>query len=220
MFCYIQLDLSPTCLWNTMSGMDALIAKSLGAIVKDNLGDATFRKIEQRIFERHGMGFTQASADFGKLDSVLREFFGSGAEGIERQILEKIVNIEKSVNNEKRWVTLEDSHLIETMLKAIGDEDKKNIINAVIDKPLIISEILEISKIPQTSGYRKVNSLIENGILIPQGYVTTHDGKQVTMYKAIFENISITMEKNKVVVKVQPTMESIKDSSVMQIVCS
>jgi hypothetical protein len=203
-----------------MSGMDALIAKSLGAIVKDNLGDATFRKIEQRIFERHGMGFTQASADFGKLDSVLREFFGSGAEGIERQILEKIVNIEKSVNNEKRWVTLEDSHLIETMLKAIGDEDKKNIINAVIDKPLIISEILEISKIPQTSGYRKVNSLIEDGILIPQGYVTTHDGKRVTMYKAIFENINITIEKNKVVVKVQPTMECIKDSSVMQIVCS
>lgn len=106
---------------------------------------------------------------------------------------------------EKRWVTLEDSHLIEIILKSVGDEDKKRIINAVIDEPRIISEILDTSMIPRTSGYRKINALISDGVLIPQGYDTTHDGKRVTKYKAIFDNISILIEKNKVVVKVHAT---------------
>lgn len=203
-----------------MSGLDALIAKSIKSIVKDNLGDATFERIEKRLFERHGIGFTQAVEDFGKLDVVLREFFGDGAVGIERRIIDKIVILEESKRNEKKWITLEDSRLIELMLRSLGDDDKKNLINSVIGEPMIISDMLEISKIPQTSGYRKINALIDDGILIPQGYVTTHDGKRVTKYKAVFENISISIEKNKIVVKVQPTLESIKNSHIMQIVCT
>src|SRR6185312_16096636 len=163
-----------------MSGLDALIAKSIKSIVKDNLGDATFERIEKRLFERHGIGFTQAVEDFGKLDVVLREFFGDGAVGIERRIIDKIVILEESKRNEKKWITLEDSRLIELMLRSLGDDD----------------------------------------ILIPQGYVTTHDWKRVTKYKAVFENISISIEKNKIVVKVQPTLESIKNSHIMQIVCT
>ncbi|NHH96836.1 hypothetical protein DYY66_2084 [Candidatus Nitrosotalea sp. FS] len=42
-------------------------------------------------------------------------------------------------------------------------------------------------------------------MLIPQGYDVTHDGKRVTKYKAIFDNISILIEKNKVIVKIQTT---------------
>ncbi|MDE1844452.1 MAG: transcriptional regulator [Thaumarchaeota archaeon] len=203
-----------------MSGLDVLIARSLKAIVKDNLGEATFERIEKRLFERHGIGFTQAVEDFGKLDLVLREFFGGGAVGIERRIIDKIVILEESQRTEKKWITLEDSRLTELMLKSLGDEDKKSLINCAIGEPLIISDMLEICNIPQTSGYRKVNALIDDGILIPQGYVTTHDGKRVTKYKAIFENISISIEKNKIIVKVQPTIESIKDSHIMQLVCS
>jgi len=203
-----------------MSGLDTLIAKSLKDIVKNNLGEATYERIEKRLFERHGIGFTQAVEDFGKLDSVLKEFFGGGAEGIERQIINKIIILDETRYHEKKWITIEDSRLIELVLKSLGDEDKKNIINAVISEPMIISDILEISKTPQTSGYRKVNSLIDDGILVPRGYLTTRDGKRVTKYKAIFENISISIEKNKVIVKVQPTQESIKDSHVMQIICS
>ncbi|MGI0068818.1 MAG: transcriptional regulator, partial [Nitrosopumilaceae archaeon] len=88
----------------------------------------------------------------------------------------------------------------------------------VLDEPKIISEILEVTQIPQTSGYRKINSLIDNGLLIVQGHVTTYDGKMVNKYKSTFDNVTINIEKNKVIVKVLLAKESIEKSSILQVI--
>jgi hypothetical protein len=202
-----------------MSGLDTLIAKSLDGTIKENLGKKTLEKVERRLFERYGTNLTQSIVDFPKLDSVLREFFGEGAEGLEKQFLDNIVTLEQeSKTQNPNWVAIEDPYLSKLILESFGDEDKKNIMNTVLDEPKIISEILEIAQIPQTSGYRKVNSLIEDGMLIVQGHVTTNDGKKVNKYKSIFENIKINIEKNKVIVKVLLAKESIEKSSVIQVV--
>lgn len=203
-----------------MSGLDTLIAKSLEVTLKEKLGGQTFQKIQARIFEKHGIEFKEAIEDFQKLDSVLREFFGSRAEYIEKQIVDAIVILEESKRQERKWITIEDSSLAKLILESIGDEDKKNILNAVLDESRIISDILEMNNIPQTSGYRKVNGLIQNGMLIPQGFLVTRDGKKVTKYKSVFENITIEIVKNKVFVRVLLSEESIAKSVIMQLVHS
>ena len=67
-----------------MSGLDTLIARSLDSTIKENLGKKTLEKVEQRLFEKYGINLTQSIEDFTKLDTVLREFFGGGAEGLWR----------------------------------------------------------------------------------------------------------------------------------------
>jgi hypothetical protein len=199
-----------------MSGLDTLIARSLDLTIKENLGKKTLEKVEQRLFEKYGINLTQSIEDFTKLDNVLREFFGDGAEGLERQFLENVVTTEQTKFQDPNWVAIEDPSLAKQILEAFGDEDKKNILNTVLDEPRIISEILEISQLPQTSGYRKVNSLIDTGLLIVQGHVITHDGKKVNKYKSVFNNVTINIEKNKVIVKVLLAEESIKKSSIIK----
>ena len=200
-----------------MAGFDSLIGKSLGDIVRNNLGQKTSDKIEQRLVEKHGITLNKAVEDFPKLDSVLREFFGEGAEGLEKQFLQHMIAIEQAKKESKEWITIEDRHLTKLILESFGDDDKKNILNAVLDQPKIISDILESCKIPQTSGYRKVNSLIQDGFLMVNGYEMTHDGKRVSKYISIFENIRIQIEKNKVMVQVQLTKESINNSMAIQL---
>src|SRR5256885_6700082 len=201
-----------------MSGLDTLISKSLDSTIKENLGKKTLQKVEDRLFEKYGINLTQSIEDFTKLDTVLREFFGDGAEGLEKQFLENIVTLEETKVQDPNWVAIEDSSLAKLILESFGDEDKKNILNTVLDESRIISEILEIAHIPQTSGYRKVNSLIDNGLLIAQGHVITHDGKKVSKYKSIFENVTINIEKNKVIVRVLLANESIQKSSIIKVV--
>jgi predicted transcriptional regulator len=197
-----------------MPGFDSLIGKSLVHIIKKNLGQSTLEKIESRVFEKFGTNLIQVSNDFPKLDLILRECFGDGAKGMEMQLLQHIISVQQSQVEDKEWVTIEDPYINRIILETIGDDDKKNILNAVLDKPRIISDILEICKIPQTSGYRKVNNLIQNGLLIINGYESTDDGRTINKYRPVFDNIQIHVKKNRVIVQVQLTKEYLDNSSI------
>lgn len=200
-----------------MVGLDVLLAGALERTIRDNLGTKTMQKIEKRLFERFGTGVTVAFSDFHKIDSVLREFFGAGADGLEKKFLDGIISFENTKNKKYDWLTIESDYLIKIILEAVGDEDKKAIMNTVLDKPHTVLEILEICKIPQTSGYRKINSLIKDGLLIPAGIITAHDGKKIIKYIALFENIKIDIRKNKVVIKAQISTETLNESSIIQV---
>ena len=197
-----------------MPGLDALIGKSLVHIIRKNLGQSTLEKIENRAYEKFGINLTQISNDFPKLDLILREFFGDGAKGLERQLLQHIISVEQDKIVRKEWVTIEDSQINGIILEAIGDDDKKNILNAVIDKPRVISEILEMCKIPQTSGYRKVNNMIQNGLLMTNGHEITSDGRTINKYQTVFDNIQIHVEKDKMIVQIQLTRKYLNNSSI------
>jgi predicted transcriptional regulator len=197
-----------------MSGFDSLIGKSLVHVIKKNLEQSTLEKIENRVFEKFGTNLTQVSNDFPKLDLILREFFGDRTRWMEMQLLQHIISIQQGRIEDKEWITIKDPHINRIILEAIGDDDKKNILNAVLDKSRIISEILEICKIPQTSGYRKVNNLIQNGLLIIHGHESTDDGRTINKYQSVFDNIQIHVEKNKLAVQVQLTKEYLDKSSI------
>src|SRR6266852_505821 len=95
-----------------MSGLDTLIARSLDSTIKENLGKKTLEKVEQRLFEKYGINLTQSIEDFTKLDSVLREFFGEGAEGLEKQYFDSIVTLEQeSKTQNQNWITIKESSL-------------------------------------------------------------------------------------------------------------
>ena len=201
-----------------MSGLDALIGQPFEDTIKSTLGEKILLRIRDVIFEKYGMTISEAIGDFQKFDFALKELYGSKTDVIEKQIIDKIVTFEQSKQNERNWFTVEDAILAKIILESVGDYDKKNILNTVLDEPRVISDILSMNNIPQTSGYRKVNTLIQNGMLIPQGFVSMHDGKKVTKYKSVFESIIIRIEKNKVMVRVLPTREAMAQSTILQLV--
>jgi hypothetical protein len=59
---------------------------SVDKIIQDNLGEMTLKKIESRLLERYNITVNQGLFEFEKLDTVLREFFGDGAIGLEKRI--------------------------------------------------------------------------------------------------------------------------------------
>jgi hypothetical protein len=200
-----------------MLGLDVLLARALDKTVRENLGKKTMQKIEKRLFEKFGTSVTESLSDFYKIDSVLREYFGAGADGLEKRFLDSVVKIEKSKNSKYGWLTLESEYLTKIILEAVGDEDKKAIVNAVLDNPHNVYEILDICKIPQTSGYRKINSLIKDGLLVPADTTVSDDGKKIVRYLALFENVKIDIQKNKVVIKAQIRNDSLEKSSIIQV---
>lgn len=196
------------------NALDCLLASSIQKVIEEHLGQKTIEKIKDRLFERYGMNLTQAIKDFHNLDSVLREFFGQGAEGLETKLLSDIIKTEtQDIKND--WITIKDHDFAKIFLEALGDPDKKDILNSVLDKPLIVAEILEICELPQTSGYRKINSLIKEGLLIQNGQYMTVDRKKVTKYESIFRNINIEVGKNSIIIKTRMKEKILVESSIL-----
>jgi len=110
--------------------------------------------------------------------------------------------LHKKMNKEKTWITIDEPLLSLSIIKSIADEEKNEIINTAMKDSMTVLKIIQISKVPKTSGYRKVKALIRDGLLIPDGYITTRDRKKVTKYRSLFENVNIAIEKNKVTVSI------------------
>jgi hypothetical protein len=197
--------------------LDKLLSKSLDEVIRKNLGDKTVQKIENRLVEKYGITLTESIEQFQKLDVVLREFFGAGADGLEERFLEFVCDVKTS--NNANWVTIDNPTLTKIILESFGEDDKKKIMSTLSHDALIISEIIEKCDIAQTSGYRKINSLIDDGLLVPSGFVSTADGKKVTKYRSIFNNIRIEILKDTITVSIRLAKEDFDASSVLT-VCS
>ena len=201
-----------------MDGVDQLLAGSLEKIIRNNLGEAAVHKIQDRLFEKYGISITESMEEFKKLDYVLREFFGAGAEGLERKFLDSICSIKSKKDQTQNRFTIYEQSICQSILKAYSDDETSKILNASIGEPWTISEILEKLHITKTSGYRKVNSLIEDGLLIKKGHELASNRRKIDKYKSLFDNVKIDIMNNKVTVSVQFTQDVFTQSSILQTV--
>ena len=66
------------------------------------------------------------------LNEILQELYGQGAKTFGKAILEDFGKGSKISNS--KWVTIQHPSVARLILASLGDEDKKNILNAVLDK--------------------------------------------------------------------------------------
>jgi len=119
----------------------------------------------------------------------------------------QFINTSKKYGNnvDYEWMEIEDQLVAELILKAFADDDKKKILDSTQDKSKTPLEILDICKIPSTSGYRKIKSLIRDGLLVPNGTFMARSKKEVRRYISALENLKIDICKGKLIVKVKFT---------------
>ncbi|MEX0862310.1 transcriptional regulator [Nitrosopumilus sp.] len=200
-----------------MIGVDQIFATTLKEIIVKNLGNTTIQKIQDRLFEKFGISITTAMEEFEKMDYVLREFFGAGAEGLEKKFLDNICSIKSKKDQIEKRFTISDPSMSQSILKAFSDDEMSKILNASIGEPWTISEILEKLKIQETPGYEKINFLIENKLLVQVGTYENESGENIAKYKSLFDNVNINFG-NKITINVQFTQEVARNSSILQTV--
>lgn len=79
------------------------------------------------------------------------------------------------------------------VLTALADADCRAILVAVAIQPRSVPEIVEACEIPTATAYRKVESLVDAG-LIEERVTIRPEGKNVNTYALRVESITITIE--------------------------
>jgi len=142
--------------------------------------------------------FSERESVLGKIDSPHRSLYLVMSE-LKNQSLKS--DGKAASNNQDEdfgWVDIEEKSLSQLILETFVNPQKKKILNLTSDRVLTAPEILEICKMPTTSGYRTINSLIKNGLLVksPDGYIKY--GRRINKYKSVFKDVKINIEKNKI----------------------
>lgn len=93
------------------------------------------------------------------------------------------------------WYKVINRQFAGVLIKLFSDEITNNILTSLMDAPLTIPQILQICESPQTSTYRKINFLIDNGIIRQKGYHLTRGGQRVHSYYSIINALRIEFDK-------------------------
>ncbi len=181
-----------------MSGIDRLISGALSTEIKKKVSLDILKKVERELFLEHGMSIKLSIEHFHKFTSVFKKNSNLDVKKFERECISKIIKVKK--NNDKYILTIINSNLSDLILELFGDIETRKIISSLLEKEFTIPQILKESKVPKTSGYRKIENLIINGIIIESGKILS-ESKKIFKLQCIFQEINLDMKKEKIVVK-------------------
>ncbi|PIN82089.1 MAG: transcriptional regulator [Nitrosopumilales archaeon CG11_big_fil_rev_8_21_14_0_20_33_24] len=181
-----------------MGGIDRLISRALSHKIKKKLDSDELKTIERKLFLEHGMSIKLSIEHFDKFDQVLKNILNINRKKFENDCINEVIKIKKI--DDKYSVRIIDQKLIDSLLVLCGDNETRLMLNCLFDNELTIPQILSESKIPKTSGYRKIENLIINGLIVESGKVLS-ESKRISKYRCVFDELKIEMKKNNIIIQ-------------------
>jgi len=180
-----------------MSGIDKMISTALSCEIKKDLDIEILKRVERELFLEHGMSIKLSIEHFHKFSSVLRKNSTLDIKKFEKDCISKILKIKKK--DDKYLITIIDSDLRDLVLELFGEVETRKIISSLLENEYTIPQILKESKVPKTSGYRKIENLILHGLIIESGKVLS-ESKKISKLQCVFEEIKLDIKKEKIMV--------------------
>lgn len=201
-----------------MPGIDRFLSKSLEVIIKKNLDEKTEYRMKRAMFEKYGLSIRQSIEDIEKLFEVRKDLLGELDNSLLKKYLKKICNVKKSKDSKFYEITILDESLKKSILEKLGDDESRRIILSTVGREHTNSEVLDAEKISTTSGYRKINVLIRDGILIKSKSKLIETRRSVEQYITFYDKIFFEMKKDNVILTVVVNKKRMQSSSIFNLV--
>jgi len=171
-----------------MAGIDKLISTGLSLKIKKEIGLDVLK---------NGMSIKLSIEHFEKFINVFKKNSNININKFEKDCINKIIKIRKK--DDKYLVNVIDLELVNTIFEFLGDSESRKIISILLENEYTIPQILKESKIPKTSGYRKIEDLLISGVLIETGKILS-ESKKISKIRCIFQEVSINVKEEKITI--------------------
>lgn len=191
------------------SGIDILLSKYIEKHLLDHTNDIIIKKIKTKLAE-NGYSLVDATEIFFPLNECLREIYGSKTDRILKKLFDNIYE------RRKRLFIIKDKELVTLILQTYGNKDKITILQTIANSQMSISEILQNTNIPKSSGYKIINSLIKDGFLsLTNKKIQNTDGNKVSTYRQTISSLRIKIKDQLITLQIQFNNDSIKKSHIL-----
>ncbi len=180
-----------------MGGIDKLISTALSKEIKKELDLDLLKKVERELFLEHGMSIKLSIEHFQKFTNALKKNSHVDVIKFEKDCINKILKVKK--RDDKYNVSIINSDMVDLILDLFSESETRKIISSLLENEYTIPQILKESKVPKTSGYRKIENLILNGIIIESGKVLS-ESKKISKLQCVFQEIKLDIKKEKITV--------------------
>lgn len=96
-----------------------------------------------------------------------------------------------------------DERLAWGILRALGNEYSRRILVATIREAMSAGELSLTLGIPIATVYRKINEMVESGVLVKERSRLTCKGKWVDLYRSSFKALTVVVDERGVFVSVE-----------------
>lgn len=196
-----------------MAGLDRLISLSLPSIIKKKIDVDTLKEIERELFLEHGMSIKLSIEHFETLLKIIKKKSELDISKFEKECFEQLFQVKKLKEN--YHVTITDPKLTHFILGILGDDETRKIILHILKSEHTMPEIIKETKIPKTSGYRKIENLLINGFFIETGKVLS-ESKKISKIQCVFQEILVDAKKNKLIVSGIVAKKIFEKSTIMR----
>lgn len=197
-----------------MAGIDKFLSSSLTEKIKKNLDPKILKNVERELFLDCGMSIKLSIEHFGHFIDILKKNSGMDINKFQKDCFNEIIQIKK--HNDRYSLKIIDDSLSDKILQLAGDSESRKILLTIFENDLPIPDILKKSNVPKTSGYRKIENMILNGIIIETGRILS-DSKKVSKFKCCFDEIKVNLNKNKTETEIIFNSEIFEKSSCLKI---
>ncbi len=181
-----------------MGGIDKLISGALSTEIKKKMDLDVLKKVERELFLDHGMSIKLSIEHFQKFTNVLKKNSNIDIKRFEKDCINKIIKVKK--RDDRYNVTIVNTFVTDLILELFSESETRKIISTLLENEYTIPQILKESKVPKTSGYRKIENLIINGLIIESGKVLS-ESKRISKLQCVFQEIKLDIKKEKITVK-------------------
>ena len=101
------------------------------------------------------------------------------------------------INNEK---------FKQAILSALADREMMKILDCTAYQTVSVNDVIKKTSIPHTTAYRKINWMLQEGLLTVEKIHITPDGKKFSRFRSTLKSITAKYEQNKVVIEAEYNM--------------
>lgn len=171
------------------------LKNTLVSVLTKEIGKNSVKKLEDRLFEKYGKIISEVIEEWDKIYDILQEQYAGGASKITSKYIAKISKTNSTKRRECNNV-VDNPKTVKKIMRVLGDVDSSKVINYLLFNTNTIQNIAKKTRIPSTSGYRKIEEMIELGMIVENGYdISKSTGRKIKKYTSPFKSISIIIDK-------------------------